>query len=100
VPLDFVILKMEKDTCTPIILGRPFLATIGYRINVKNDKLSFDLDDEHVEFNLSKAYRFPSISGEYHRIDVVDNLVQKKLFLIMIHDPLEHCLLNDWYYSR
>jgi len=27
VPVDFVILEMEEDTRTPIILGRPFLAT-------------------------------------------------------------------------
>ena len=29
VPVDFVILEMEEDMRTPIILGRPFLATAG-----------------------------------------------------------------------
>jgi len=52
VPVDFVILEMEEDMCTPIILGRLFLATAGYYVDVKNGKLSFDVNDEHVEFNL------------------------------------------------
>ena len=47
---------------TPIILGRSFLATAACRIDVKNDKLSFDVGDDHVEFNLFKASKFPSIS--------------------------------------
>ena len=50
----FVILKMEEDMHTLITLWRPFLATSGCRINVKNDKLSFDL-----EFSLIKASKFP-----------------------------------------
>ncbi|KAJ8765482.1 hypothetical protein K2173_014604 [Erythroxylum novogranatense] len=33
VPVDFVILKMEEDTRTPIIHGRPFLATTGCQID-------------------------------------------------------------------
>ena len=35
VPVDIVILEMEEDTSAPIILGRPFLATIGCCIDVK-----------------------------------------------------------------
>jgi len=71
VSVDFAILEMEEDMRTPIILGRPFLATIGCRIDVKNGKLSFDVGDEHVEFNLFKASKFPSISVERNMIDVV-----------------------------
>ena len=39
--VDFVILEMEEDMCTTIILGRPILATAGCRIDVKNGKLPF-----------------------------------------------------------
>jgi len=45
--VDFMILEMKEDTCTPIILGRTFLATAGCHINVKNGKLSFDVRDDH-----------------------------------------------------
>jgi len=83
--VDFIILEMKEDMHTPIILGRLFLATAGCCIDVKNGKLSFDVDDVHVEFNLIKGSKFPLICGECHWIDVVDGLVQKKkLFLIMI----------------
>jgi len=49
--VDFAILEMEEDTWAPIILGRPFLATVGCRIDVKNGTLSFDVGNGHVEFN-------------------------------------------------
>jgi len=35
IPVDFVILEIEENTRTPIILRRPFLATVGCRIDVK-----------------------------------------------------------------
>jgi len=72
VPVDFVILKMEENTRTPIILGRLFLTTAGCRIDIKNGKLSFDVANDHVEFNMFKASKFPSISDECHMIDVID----------------------------
>ena len=77
VPVYFVILEMEEDTRTPIILGRPFLATAGCRIDVKNGTLTFDVGDVHVEFNVLKATKFPSISNECNKIDVVDRLIQE-----------------------
>ena len=77
VQIDFMILEMEKDTRTPIIPGRPFLATARCDIDVNNGKLSTDVWANHVEFNLFKAYKFPSISDKCHRIIVIDNLVRK-----------------------
>ena len=55
VPVDFIIVEMEEDTRTSIFLGRPFLATARCCIDVKNCKLSFDVGDDHVEFNLFKV---------------------------------------------
>jgi len=49
---DFVIIKIEEDSRIPIILRRPFLATAGAMIYVKNDKLSLQVGDEKVEFSL------------------------------------------------
>jgi len=40
-------------------------------------KRSFDVGDEHVEFNLFKTSKFPSISDECHMIDVVDGLIRE-----------------------
>ena len=43
VPIDFVVLDMAEDYRTQIILGRPFLATVGCKIDVKEGKLTFDV---------------------------------------------------------
>ena len=48
-----------------------------------------------MEFNLIKASKFPSISGECYRIDLVDSLGHKTVSNNVSDDPLEHCLLND-----
>jgi len=66
---------MEQDTQTAIILGRPFPATTGCHIDVKNGTLSYDVGNDHVEFNLLKDAKFPSISYECNKIDVVDGLM-------------------------
>jgi hypothetical protein len=33
-PVDFVVLNMEVDTKTPLILGRPFLSTANAHIDM------------------------------------------------------------------
>ena len=41
---------MALEAYTQTILGRPFLATSGYKIDVKEDQLNFDVGICHVEF--------------------------------------------------
>ena len=43
IPIDFVVLDMQADFSIPIILGRPFLATAGTMIDVKEGILSFTI---------------------------------------------------------
>ena len=62
---------------------------------MKNGKLSFDVRDDHVEFNLIKASKFPLIFNEFHRVDVVDRLVREDVINYVSSDLLEHCMLND-----
>jgi len=42
VPINFMILDMAKDACTQIIRRKCFLATAGWKIDVKEGGLSFD----------------------------------------------------------
>ena len=42
--IDLVMLDMTEDSHTQIILGRPFLATMGCKIDIKERKLTFDMD--------------------------------------------------------
>ncbi|XP_042448974.1 uncharacterized protein LOC122033888 [Zingiber officinale] len=55
VPTDLIILDMEEDPKIPIILGRPFLATAGAIIDVKNHRLSLKIGKEKIEFDLSDS---------------------------------------------
>ena len=43
VPVDFIVLDIQADFSVPIILGRPFLATAGTLIDVKEGVLSFSV---------------------------------------------------------
>ena len=42
-PTDFVVLEMDEEPKDPIILGRPFLASVGVVIHVKGGKIDFNL---------------------------------------------------------
>ena len=54
VPGDFIILEMEEDRQIIIILGRPFLATVGVIIDVKRGKILLEIGDNKVKFDVFK----------------------------------------------
>ncbi|GKB88802.1 hypothetical protein Tco_0961074 [Tanacetum coccineum] len=75
-PVDFVILDMEEDHRIPIILGRPILATTHVMIDVFNKKISFEVGDEIITFDLEKSMRFPSTDEDTcHSADIIDLFV-------------------------
>jgi len=51
---DFVVLDIEEDAKVPIILGRPFLATVGALIDVRRGKLVMEVAENKIEFAYSK----------------------------------------------
>ena len=57
-PVDFIVLDMEEDKDIPIILGRSFLATGGAIIDVKHGKLTLQVDNEKLTFNVYESMRF------------------------------------------
>lgn len=52
IPTKFVEIDIKEDSNIPILLGRPFLATIGVIIDVKRGKLNFEVGEEKIEFIL------------------------------------------------
>ncbi len=46
---------MEADEDVPILFGRPFLATAGTIIDMKKGKITLQLDDEVMEFDVYNA---------------------------------------------
>ncbi|XP_057740040.1 uncharacterized protein LOC130957190 [Arachis stenosperma] len=63
-PADFVILDMEEDPNTPIILGRPFLATGRALIDVEKGELLLRVHDEHLAFHVFKTPHEPTQEEE------------------------------------
>ena len=45
---------MEEDRQIPIILGHPFLATAGTVIDVKREKITLEIGEEKLEFDIFK----------------------------------------------
>ncbi|XP_073046010.1 uncharacterized protein [Primulina eburnea] len=56
---DFGVLDMENSKHGPIILGRPFLATAGNIIDLKQIKLTMDVEGQKVEIKASKSSHDP-----------------------------------------
>ncbi|XP_071939213.1 uncharacterized protein [Coffea arabica] len=94
IPVNFVVLDMEEDVSMPIILGRPFLATAGTIIDVKNGKLKFQVGEEEVEFNLHEMGKYPSFTDHAYSIGTIDKLTQEMSQVNLDLDPLEYCLMN------
>ncbi|KAG7594047.1 Retrotransposon gag domain [Arabidopsis thaliana x Arabidopsis arenosa] len=56
VPTDFVVLEMNEESKDPLILGRPFLASVGAVIDVRYGKIDLNLG-KHVrlQFDINKT---------------------------------------------
>ncbi|XP_015949453.1 uncharacterized protein LOC107474341 [Arachis duranensis] len=79
-PADFVVLDMEEEANTSIILGRPFLATVGAIIDVQKGELALRLHEEKMIFNVFKAMSYPKESiGECMMVDTIEQIVQEVL---------------------
>ncbi|XP_027181980.1 uncharacterized protein LOC113780372 [Coffea eugenioides] len=94
IPVDFVVLDMEEDMSIPIILGRPFSATAGTIIDVKNGKLKFQVGEEEVVFNLNEMEKYPSFTDHTCSIGTIEMLTQELNRVNLDVDPLELCLMN------
>jgi hypothetical protein len=50
IPVDFVVLEMGEREKPPLILGRPFLKTVGATIDVVKREIMFDINGERSSF--------------------------------------------------
>lgn len=91
IPVDFIILDMDEDVNVPIILGRPFLATAGTIIDVKNGKLTFKIGEEEVHFDLSQPTKHSLVSDHVFKVDEITD-VDRKSTNFVSENTLEECL--------
>jgi hypothetical protein len=73
-PVDFVVLEMEESS-EAVILGRPFLATAGAIINVKQGTISLSFGDDEIIFNMKDPTHLPHCSYRCFAMDVVDSCI-------------------------
>ncbi|KAL0434271.1 UNVERIFIED_CONTAM: hypothetical protein Slati_2761400 [Sesamum latifolium] len=92
IPIDFFILEMEEDTRILIILGRSFLASTEAIIDVTNEKLSLNVGDEKVEFNLLNATKYRPFGESCCRIGLRS---QEGIFSFGLDDDLQRVLVQD-----
>ncbi|XP_045802435.1 uncharacterized protein LOC123896027 [Trifolium pratense] len=95
IPTDFVIMDIREDVDIPILLGRPFLATVGAIINVKKGKLTFEVGDEKIEFILSQFMKGPTFKNSCCRLDIVEGHIDKTTSEQVPPDILKSHPVND-----
>ncbi|KAL2923801.1 DNA damage-inducible protein 1 [Bienertia sinuspersici] len=95
IPCDFVVMEMEEDAQVPIILGRPFLATAGAIIDMKNGKITFEVGTKKIEYNLMNSMEAPSMGETIYRVDALDEMTKVKATKASHDDPLEKLLVED-----
>ncbi|XP_056856781.1 uncharacterized protein LOC130506167 [Raphanus sativus] len=96
VPTDFVVLEMDEEPKDPLILGRPFLATAGAMVNVRDGKIDLHLGKGNIlHFDINEAMKKPTIQGQAFYIDEMETLADELLEELAIEDSLQHALTVD-----
>ena len=62
--------------------------------SVKNGKLTFEVGEEKIAFDVDKSMKYPSKGDVICRVDVIDSMVAGKLEKIVIDDPWWHAIAN------
>ena len=91
-PADFVVLDMDEDMQTPIILGRPFMAIARTLIDVEAGTLTLRVQNRYVVFILFEATKRPNDVQECMRVDVLDSLMHAGILPRLQFEPLLNVL--------
>ncbi|CAN6723489.1 unnamed protein product [Malus baccata var. baccata] len=81
-----------RDMQTPIILGRPFMATARTLIDVEAGTLTLRVQDQSVVFSLFEATKRPGDVHDCMRVDVLDSLLHAEIMPRLTSDPLLNVL--------
>ncbi|XP_057723798.1 uncharacterized protein LOC130939728 [Arachis stenosperma] len=78
-PADFVILDMEEEGHSSIILGRPFLATARAIIDVEKGEMTLRVHDEKMIINVFKAMQYPLEKQRHMRVEMIEEVEEELL---------------------
>ncbi|XP_042957695.1 uncharacterized protein LOC122293238 isoform X2 [Carya illinoinensis] len=80
-PVDFVVLDMNLSIPstfqTPVILGRPFLATSNALINCRSEILKLSFGNMTLELNIFNTCRQPQDLEEVKEVNLLENILDE-----------------------
>ncbi|XP_061351842.1 uncharacterized protein LOC133296801 [Gastrolobium bilobum] len=76
-PVDVILDMEEEDTESPLLLGRPFLATARSLIDVEQWKLMLRVNEETVTIDVFEAIKHPVDVEDCFRIDIIQEVVEE-----------------------
>ena len=90
IPADFVVLEMEEDIEIPILFGRPFLRTAGAIIDMKNGKITLEVNNECMEFDVMNIMKSTPIdvANRIDSLDVIDECIEEVIYKCLGDDPI------------
>lgn len=84
-----------KDVETPLLLGRPFLATRRALIDVERGEWILRFNKEQVVFNIFEAIIHAHEDLQCYQIDLIDELIENILKEKNISSPIENVLVQS-----
>jgi len=97
-PADFVVLDIEPvmnpSSYSPVILGRPFLATADAVIGCRNRVMTFSFGNMTVELNIFQTSSQPPEMDDHEEVSMIDILDSHTFENSCYDDPLEKCLAH------
>jgi hypothetical protein len=78
IPVDFVVLEMGEREKPPLILGRPFLKTMGATIDVGRGEIMFDINGERSSFKFRPRMEACNMIGVKEKPKKMEGLKKKK----------------------
>ena len=98
-PVDFIVLDyqpvLHPSTHTPIILGRPFIATANAFINCRNGRMQLTFGSMTLELNIFHVAKQPHEDDDCAYVNLIEAVVQEEFNKNCFSNPLETLLNNS-----
>jgi hypothetical protein len=78
IPVDFVVLEMGEREKLPLIIGRPFLKTVGATIDVGKGEIMFDINGEKSSFKFRPRIEACNMIGVKEQPNKKEGLKKKE----------------------
>ncbi|XP_024044701.1 uncharacterized protein LOC107174952 [Citrus sinensis] len=97
--VDFIVIDTQHvhdpKKHTPVILGRPFLATADALINCRNGNMQLSFGNMIMELNIFNVTKQPQEEDEFVEANMIEELVEDSFISNHTDDPLEACLTHS-----